>query len=147
MQVFDPKKSVREMLDTQRFAVLATQCDRKPHTNLIAFAATSDLQHVVFATDRNTRKFARISDNPNVALLVDNRTNRASDLTEATAVTASGNAGETKDQQRIQLAALLLGKHPYLRQFLAKPDCSLIAVTVHYYEVVTRFQSVAEFRP
>ena len=45
------------------------------------------------------------------------------------------------------LADLLLRKHPALKPFVAEPGCALVTVAVEAYQVVTRFQSVVEFRP
>ncbi|HRT97329.1 MAG TPA: pyridoxamine 5'-phosphate oxidase family protein, partial [Planctomycetota bacterium] len=103
--------------------------------------------HLVFATERDTRKYANLAADPRVALLVDDRSHRAADLVEATAATAEGPAREALGNERERLAARLLGKHPALRPFVAHPGCALIVVTVEVYQVVTRFQSVVEFCP
>jgi nitroimidazol reductase NimA-like FMN-containing flavoprotein (pyridoxamine 5'-phosphate oxidase superfamily) len=86
----DLRATLRDLLMSQRLAVLATQVDKHPYTSLVAFAATEDLRLLVFATDRATHKFANLSANPGVAMLVDDRSHREADLSEATAVTATG---------------------------------------------------------
>jgi len=140
-------KMVRELFASQGLAVLATQGRGGPHASLVAFAATEDLRHLIFATERETRKYANLAADPRVALLVDDRSHRAADLVEATAVTAEGRARDARGNERERLAARLLGKHPALKPFLAHPGCELIAVAVEAYQVVTRFQSVVEFCP
>ena len=141
------RATLRDLFASQRLAVLATQGGGQPHTSLIAFAASEDLRHLVFATERGTRKFANLAADPRVALLVDDRSHRAADLVEATAVTATGRAREAQDKERERLAGLLLHRHPALKSFIAGPGCALISVAVETYQVVTRFPSVAEFRP
>jgi len=138
---------IGELLASQGFAVLATQGAGGPHTSLVAFAATEDLRHLVFATERDTRKFANLAADPRVALLVDDRSHRETDLVEATAMTAAGRAREAQGEERERLAALLLRKHPALAPFVAEPGCALVTITVEVYQVVTRFQSVVEFCP
>jgi len=138
---------IRELFASQGLAVLATQGGGQPHTSLVAFAATDDLRHLIFATERDTRKFANLAADPRVALLVDDRSHRAADLVEATAVTATGRARDAQGKDRERLAGLLLRKHPALKPFVAEPGCALVAVTVEAYQVVTRFQSVVEFCP
>ena len=140
-------KMIRELFASQRLAVLATQGAAGPHTSLVAFAATDDLRHLVFATQRETRKFANLAADPRVALLVDDRSHRAADLVEAAAVSAAGRAHEALGEERERLAGLLLRKHPALEPFVAQPDCALVAAAVEAYQIVTRFQSVVEFRP
>ena len=138
---------VRELFASQGLAVLATQGGEGPHTSLVAFAATDSLRGIIFATERDTRKYANLVADPRVALLVDDRSHRATDLVEATAVTAAGRAHEAQGRERENLTELLVNKHPALKPFLAASGCALIAVAVEGYQVVTRFQSVAEFRP
>jgi hypothetical protein len=46
---------VRELLESQRLAVLSTQGQVQPYSNLVAFAATPDLKYLIFATARATR--------------------------------------------------------------------------------------------
>lgn len=147
MESRDLERMLQELFASQGLAVLATQGKDGPHASLVAFAATDDLGSLVFATARGTRKYANLSAHPRVALLVDDRSHRAADLVEATAVTAEGHARESHGDERERLAERLLGKHPALRPFIAQPGCALIAVTVRTYQVVTRFQSVIEFCP
>ena len=143
----DLRTTLRDLFASQRLAVLATQGAVGPHTSLVAFAAVDDLRHLVFATERDTRKYANLVADPRVALLVDDRSHREADLVEATAVAATGRAREAHGEERERLADLLLRKHPALKPFVAGPGCALVTVAVEAYQVVTRFQSVAEFCP
>jgi nitroimidazol reductase NimA-like FMN-containing flavoprotein (pyridoxamine 5'-phosphate oxidase superfamily) len=143
----DLRATLRDLLMSQRLAVLATQVDKHPYTSLVAFAATEDLRLLVFATDRATHKFANLSANPGVAMLVDDRSHREADLSEATAVTATGCAEEAQGEEKNRLMALLLGRHPSLKPFLNSSGCALVKVTVDAYLVVTRFQEVMELLP
>ncbi|HUT34279.1 MAG TPA: pyridoxamine 5'-phosphate oxidase family protein [Planctomycetota bacterium] len=138
---------VRSLFASQGLAVLATQSAAGPHTSLVAFAATEDLHHIVFATERDTRKYANLAADPRVALLVDDRSHREADLAEATAVTAGGRAEEAAGEEKKHLLKLLLRRHPALQGFVASPGCAILRVTVEAYSVVTRFQEVPELRP
>jgi nitroimidazol reductase NimA-like FMN-containing flavoprotein (pyridoxamine 5'-phosphate oxidase superfamily) len=94
---------------------------------------------------RATRKFNYLVANPPVALLVDNRSNRDTDVLQATAVTATGRAQElTEEDARAAASDALSARHPYLAAFVASPGCALVRVTVETYYVVTNFQSVVE---
>jgi hypothetical protein len=79
------ERLVRELLASQRLAVLSTETRGTPYSSLIVFAAAPDLTALVFATPRPTRKFSNLSENARVSLLVDNRSNREEDFAEATA--------------------------------------------------------------
>jgi heme iron utilization protein len=141
----DRRATLRGLLASQRLAVLATQGDKQPYTSLVAFAATEDLRLLVFATERATHKFANISANAGVAMLVDDRLHREADLSEATAVTATGHAEEVQGEEKERLMVLLLGRNPSLKVFLSSPSCALVKVAVDAYQVVSRFQEVTEF--
>ena len=109
----ETRQSVRELLTAQRFAVLSTESETGPYCSLIAFWAADDLTHVVFATMRSTRKFNFLITHPRVALLFDNRANRETDITESTAVTATGTAREvTEVEARSAMAAAFLARTP-----------------------------------
>ena len=62
------KEKVRELFETQKLAVLSTQREGQPYTTLVAFAASSDLENLYFATTRATRKYANLSADSRVAM-------------------------------------------------------------------------------
>ena len=84
------REKISSVFASQALAVLATQKDSRPYANLVAFAATEDLRILLFSTSRSTRKFSHILDSPQVALLIDNRTNSIRDFGDAVAITALG---------------------------------------------------------
>lgn len=133
-----------ELFASQNLAIIATARDQQPFTNLVAFAATNDLKHLVFATPRATRKFANLSKNPKVAMTIDNRQNVTTDFAEATAVMAIGTAREVTGPEKEPLLKLYLAKHPELQGFVSSPSCALICIGVTKYDIVRRFQSVVE---
>jgi uncharacterized pyridoxamine 5'-phosphate oxidase family protein len=125
---------LREIVSTQYFAVLNTIGQGLPHSNLVSFAATEDLKSLVFVTGRNTRKYRNVQDNHNVSLLIDNRTNRPSDTSRATAIAAIGIAREEIDNRSL-LRDIFLARHPQLRHFVEAPDSAIMLVTIRKYIV------------
>jgi len=138
------RKAIKGLLTSQQLAVLATQGGGQPYSSLVAFAATDDLKHLLFATTRTTRKFANLSAESRVAMLVDSRSNQDSDFHNAIAVTAMGTAREVDDREREHFLKLYLRKHPYLQEFIGSPTCALLRVRVDKYYMVSRFQNVME---
>lgn len=135
---------VRSLLASQRLAVLATQRDGGPYASLVAFAHAQDLKRVYFATSRSTRKYANLSSESRVALLVDSRRNVLEDFHRARAVTILGRSEELKGQRRDEVLTLYLDRHPHLEDFARSPTCALIEVAVDRYILVGRFQRVSE---
>ena len=138
------ERIVRELTQSQRLAVLCTDERGRPYASLIAFAAAPDLKTLVFATPRPTRKYANLTGNPRVSLLLDNRSNREEDFADATAATLLGSAREVAGTERESCLELFLGKHPYLTGFGRSPNSAVFLVEVEAYYVVNRFQSVSE---
>ncbi|MBN1843696.1 MAG: pyridoxamine 5'-phosphate oxidase family protein [Deltaproteobacteria bacterium] len=135
-----------ELFAVQNLAIVATVREQQPFTNLVAFAATNDLKHLVFATRRETRKFANLSKNPSVAMTIDNRRNITKDFSEATAVMAIGTAEEVTGPEKETLLAIYVAKHPGLKTFVSAPSCALIRIDVAKYDIVKQFQSVVELQ-
>jgi nitroimidazol reductase NimA-like FMN-containing flavoprotein (pyridoxamine 5'-phosphate oxidase superfamily) len=136
------KRLLANLFSSQPLAVLATQGNGQPYGNLVAFAATEDLKSLLFATARGTRKFANITLEPRVAMVVDSRTNQRVDFKRAVAVTATGIVEETESTERDHLLKLYLSKHPHLKKFATSPTCALLRIKVDTYYVVKRFQDV-----
>ena len=138
------KEFLKDLFSSQRLAVLATQNRRQPYGNLVAFMATDDLKHLLFATTRATRKYANISRNPRIAMVVDNRSNQEADFHQAAAVTATGVVKEVEGPEKARFQKLYLSRHPYLKEFVSSPTCALLKMEVETYYVVNRFQNVME---
>ena len=85
---------LNRLFSGQRFAVLATQSGGQPYGTLVAFAETPGLAEILFVTGRKTRKYSDAVTGRRVAVVIDNRLNRASDLNAAIAVTATGEVEE-----------------------------------------------------
>jgi hypothetical protein len=140
-QVYNDLKS---LIVSQKLAVLSTHRKGHPYSSLVCFFTSEDLKWIFFATPRTTRKFANIQADGRVSLLIDNRSNRESDIHQAMAATALGKAAETDPKDRSFLVRAYLSRHPYLEDFVSSPSCALVQVTVSAYFLVKRFQQVLE---
>jgi nitroimidazol reductase NimA-like FMN-containing flavoprotein (pyridoxamine 5'-phosphate oxidase superfamily) len=138
------RKDLEELFTTQPLAVLSTQNEGQPYASLVAFATSEDLKELFFATTRATRKYANLSSDSRVAMLVDSRSNEVSDFRWAMAVTAMGKAEEVEGQEKEKVLKIYLAKHPHLDCFVSSPSCALLKIRVERYYVATRFQNVIE---
>ncbi len=135
-------KIVKDLLKQQKLAVLATEKEGQPYTNLIAFAHSEDLKNILFATPRCTRKYTNIEKRPGVSILIDNRSNTALDFTDAVVVNAMGEVKEVEKTE--ELLQLYLAKQPHLKSFLSATSSALMQMEVKKYIIATRFQNVEE---
>jgi nitroimidazol reductase NimA-like FMN-containing flavoprotein (pyridoxamine 5'-phosphate oxidase superfamily) len=138
------KKDLKSLFASQHTGVLATQQDGQPYTSLVAFSSSEDLKDLFFATMRATRKYANLSPDSRVSMLIDNRSNVPSDFQWAMGVTATGRAEELSDPERQTSLKAYLAKHPHLQDFVSSPGCAFLRIRVDTYYVVTRFQKVVE---
>jgi nitroimidazol reductase NimA-like FMN-containing flavoprotein (pyridoxamine 5'-phosphate oxidase superfamily) len=138
------KKDLKSLFASQHTGVLATQQDGQPYTSLVAFSSSEDLKDLFFATMRATRKYANLSPDSRVSMLIDNRSNVPSDFQWAMGVTATGRAEELSDPERQTSLNAYLAKHPHLQDFVSSPGCAFLKIRVDTYYVVTRFQKVVE---
>lgn len=138
------REEIKGILDLQKLSVLATQGDGRPYGSLVAFAATADLKTLLFAAKRATRKYSNLLAHPDVAMVIDTRTNQATDFSDTTAVTAFGEVEEVAADDRKEFLNIYIEKHPYLKEFVESPTCALLRVRVRNYIMVSRFQNVQE---
>ena len=134
-------------MNKQRFAVLATQGDGVPYTNLVAFVCSDDLVTVVFMTPRDTSKFRNICRNPGVSLFIDNRSNSDTDIESAVGISVTGTASVLDDDVKYELLHKYLDRHPYLSDFTRAAGNALISVEVTRYTVVSGLTWVEAYEP
>jgi uncharacterized protein YhbP (UPF0306 family) len=136
---------IKRLLASQRFAVIATHSEGQPYSNLIAFAEADNLSSLLFVTGRNTKKYSNAIASKRVAVLVDSRTNQASDLNNTIAITALGTIEEVAADNKDYFSGIYLSKHPQLEDFLQKPSNALMRVAITDY-IVASFESVRHLR-
>jgi nitroimidazol reductase NimA-like FMN-containing flavoprotein (pyridoxamine 5'-phosphate oxidase superfamily) len=139
------KSLLTNLFAFQKLAVVATSDQGQPYASLVAFAVDENLAHLYFVTPRSTRKYAYLSAEERVAVLVNNSSNSDADFHRAVSVTARGRARELTGKEREAPLNRYLAKHPYLRDFAAAPSCALIDVRVETYYLVKNFQNVTEW--
>jgi nitroimidazol reductase NimA-like FMN-containing flavoprotein (pyridoxamine 5'-phosphate oxidase superfamily) len=137
---------IKILCESQSLAVLATQKNDQPYASLVAFAATENLEQIIFLTPNTTRKFDNIDNNFKVAVLINDSKNQADDIHNAISVTATGTAAAIYGHEKDELLEVYLKRHPHLKTFSAAPTTAVIRVTVDRYFMVSRFQNVVEIQ-
>lgn len=139
---------VEEILQEQRFGILATQMGEYPYTSAVAFAVPENAMKILFATPRATRKFANLKQHPQASIFISNNTNLAEDITRAIGITAIGVTEEMARNRKTQkYCQLFITRHPYLKEFINSTDTAIFVMKVQKYHVVRNFQQVYEFEP
>ena len=138
------KNQIKQLCDSQSLAALSTCSGDQPYGSLVGFVASNCLKELLFATLDNTNKYENIRQNPKVALLVDNRNNKAEDFEQAASLTAIGKAEIIEPDQKDLHAEFLLEKLPELKEFVEMEHCVLVAVAVEKYQLVNGIHDVQE---
>ena len=133
-----------ELFRSQNLATLSTHHAGQPYASLVAFYAADDFKHIYFVTPKSTRKFANLTADHRVAVMVNNSTNQVSDFHRAISVTAVGKAKEVTGADKEIIFTQYQAKHPHLEDFVRSPTCALVEVSVDSYYMVRNFQNVME---
>ena len=138
------RKRLGELFRSQNLAALSTHHAGQPYASLVAFYTTDDLKHIYFVTPKTTRKFANLTADNRVAVMVNSSTNQTSDFHQAISVTAVGKAEEVAGTDKELILGQYLVKQPHLEDFVRSPTCALVRVVVDSYYMVKNFQNVTE---
>ena len=138
------RRRLVELFNSQNLAALSTHHDGQPYASLVAFYADDDLKHIYFVTPKTTRKYANLTADNRVAVMVNSSTNQASDYHQAISVTAVGKAKGVAGADKKPILTQYLAKHPHLEDFVRSPTCALVRVVVDSYYMVKHFQHVME---
>ena len=139
---------IQQLADQQPYAVLCIQGEGQPYGALVACAFSEDLQHAAFVTPVATRKYRLLSECDHVALVIDNRPNKADELMEIEAVTVTGRSQMIERGPEFdKWAGLLVTRHPYLKTFVKAATCALFRVDAVRFLHVARFQEVNQWIP
>lgn len=143
MEERELRARVRTILGSQLYGVLSTLSeDGAPHASIIAFVSADALGGIVFATPRNTRKFAYLVERPEAAFFIDDRRSSPDELMEVTGIEARGRVTELTGEERTAYRALYLARHPAMDSFIDAPGSALMRMNVDRYDVVDHFQHV-----
>ena len=140
------ESEIQRVLDTRRFAILATQSDGQPHTSLMAFTPMDGIRHLIVATYRDTLKYRNLLKENRVAVLIDSRMVSDSATPQGIVLTLHGIATEVSSADRAAAEQAHLARHPDLKTFLSSPDCILLRVEVNDYEVVGGIDDVSWYK-
>ncbi len=138
------RAQLRTLLHSQKLGVLSTHEGGQPYASLVAYAVADSLNSLVFTTARETRKFANLTADSRVAILITNSVNAVEDFHQAAAVTALGRARVLSADEAGEFLPLYLGRHPYLTAFASSPTTEMISIAIRRYIMVKQFQKVIE---
>ena len=130
-------EAVRAFLQTQAFGVLATMGADGPHTNIITYAFTDNLQWLLFSTPNESRKFKNILSEPRVAFFIDSRPLSTDEINKAMGITLKGTAQKISSEDLNSFSDIYLQRHPAMKHFLETSGNCLVGIRVEKLEIIT----------
>jgi len=131
-------ETMKALLRSQDFCVLATASEEGPHCSLMGYIASEDGRTVYLVTRRGTRKYANLEARPDVSLLVDTRAG-AAEAETVRALTVKGRFepfGEGEEAARDAVRERFARAHPGLASILDAPDAALLRVRVVAFQLL-----------
>ena len=144
-------EEIRRLCDEQAFGVLSAYGAGEASASLITFATSSDIDHIIFLTPRNTTKYDHIIEHNSVAILIDNRADHPDGINQISALTITGTAtilgsgANAGREDRDKWMNLFLKKHPNLLDFAHASSTVIVVVAVSRCVYVSKFQEVFEW--
>ena len=130
-------EAVRAFLQTQVFGVLATVGADGPHTNIITYAFTDNLEWLLFSTPAESRKFKNILSEPRVAFFIDSRPLSTDRIKNAMGVTLKGIAQKIASDDLNSFSDIYLQRHPGMKHFVETSGNCLVGIRVEKLEIIT----------
>jgi nitroimidazol reductase NimA-like FMN-containing flavoprotein (pyridoxamine 5'-phosphate oxidase superfamily) len=123
-------EEMKALVKQKDMCVLATVSGGNPHCSLMAYATNDDCREVYMVTQKGTKKYKNLIENPLVSLLIDTREEQhASGPLQAKALTIAGLFQEINDEGNKRLARVrLLERHPNLAEFIDQADTELLCI-------------------
>jgi nitroimidazol reductase NimA-like FMN-containing flavoprotein (pyridoxamine 5'-phosphate oxidase superfamily) len=136
---------MKKLLRENHLCVLATCANNVPHCSLMTYATNAAADRVYLITRRDSRKYANLTGNPQVSLLVDTRgSGNAARAEDLKALTVAGEVTPVADQaERQAVLDMLVEQYPHLRELAQHPAAEPLAVTVKSFLLLDGVQNAS----
>jgi nitroimidazol reductase NimA-like FMN-containing flavoprotein (pyridoxamine 5'-phosphate oxidase superfamily) len=123
------RKDIEKLITDNSVCVLATVSEGRPHCSFMSYATADDCREIYMVTQKATKKYSNLRQNPSVSLLIDSRKDDERSKTRALTVTGFFQ-GVASTEQKTQIRQRLLLRHPDLKTFFEEDDAEIIVVKV-----------------
>ena len=125
-------EKMKDLVREKGICVLATASNNTPHCSLMAYTTDDNCREIYMVTDKLTKKYSNLIENPSVCLLIDTRDKDTGDRRlHGKALTVRGVFREIEDdKEKKAVRDMLLAKHPHLREFALQPDAEVFSIRI-----------------
>lgn len=133
-----PEHIARFILERDLCVLSTSTPEGVPHASLMSYVAEPDLQYIHMATVASSRKWANLTVNPRMAILMDEREMSLSGgRGQARALTIGGAHEPGPAQDKARVLDMLRKKFPHLAGFFARPDLETIRFKPRWFLLLT----------
>lgn len=122
---------MKALVRNKDMCVLATSANNKPHCSLMAYVTNEQCDEIYMVTDKLTKKYSNLKENPAACLLIDTRDEDAGPgRLHGKALTVTGCFQEVDKEKKNVVQKELLRKHPHLSELIFLPDATVFSLKV-----------------
>ena len=131
-------EKMKQILMDEKYCVLATAMNDKPHCSLMAYTVGQDCKRLYMVTHKDSDKYRNLQANESVSLLIDTRGNNK--VKSVKALTVTGHFLQIDDEETLSLAKdNLKNRHPELDILLNDESSCVFSVEVESFLMLDGF--------
>lgn len=127
------RADVKDLLLSQRFAVLATEGEEYPYSGLVAYLYNTDEEKLYVPILKDNPIYHNIKNSPHVSLVIDNNKNSSVTVFDTQSMTLLGKAKEVYERKKGELINEFYGRYECLHELLNNDNCAIVEIHVHKY--------------
>ena len=137
-------EKMKDIIKKNDLCVLATVTEGRTHCSLMSYVSDDEGCEIYMVSQRSSRKYLNLIENPIVSLLIDTREEeKGQERSNIKALTVKGeyrilNDPEKKDTMRSRL----LKQHPHLADFLNDPGADIFFIRVKSFQLLDGVKDV-----
>ena len=131
-------EKMKDIVKANDLCVLATVSEGKPHCSLMSYLSDEEGQEVYLISQKQTKKYFNLMENPTVSLLIDTREEeKGQRRIYIKALTISGKFQTIKDLGKKDIIRVkFLKRHPHLTDFLNDPGAEIFSIKIKSFQLL-----------
>ena len=131
-------EKMKDIVKGNDLCVLATVSEGKPHCSLMSYISDDEGQEIYLISQKQTKKYFNLMENPTVSLLIDTREEgKGQRRIYIKALTISGEFQTINDPgKKDLLRSKFLKRHPHLTDFLNDSGAELFSIKIKSYQLL-----------
>lgn len=131
-------EKMKDIVKGNDLCVLATVSEGKPHCSLMSYISDDEGQEIYLISQKQTKKYFNLMENPTVSLLIDTREEgKGQRRIYIKALTISGEFQTINDPgKKDLLRSRFLKRHPHLTDFLNDSGAELFSIKIKSYQLL-----------